>query len=149
TNPSCSFRADIRRIARQISGRMVGLALSSGAAKGFAHIGVIQVFEENGIEIDAVAGASMGAYVGALWTYGHDGSALEKFARELEGRWSLWSLVDPVFPPRQGFLRGFAVKNRLMRSIGQARFGDLARPLRVVAANLATLERMAFCSGEV
>jgi NTE family protein len=144
-----SFRGDVRRIAREISGSLVGLALSSGAAKGFAHIGVIQVLEENGIEVDVIAGASMGAYVGSLWAHGCDGQELERLARELEGRWALWSLVDPAFPPRRGFLRGYAVKKRLMRTLGQERFADLVRPLRVVAANLATLERVVFSSGEV
>jgi NTE family protein len=143
------FRKDLRRLAREIGGCQVGLALSSGAAKGFAHVGVIQVLEENGIEVDVVAGASMGAYVGALWASGRDGGELEKLARELEGRWALWSLIDPVFPPRRGFMRGFTVKKRLMRSIGHARFADLARPLRVIAGNLATLERVVFSSGEV
>jgi len=99
------FRADLRRLAREVAGKLVGLALSSGAAKGFAHIGVIQVLEENGIEVDVVAGASIGAYIGSLWAYGLDGQHLEKLARELEGRWRLWSLIDPVFPPRQGFLK--------------------------------------------
>jgi NTE family protein len=146
---SAVFSTDIRRVARQIAGRMVGLALSSGAAKGFAHIGVIQVLEENGIEVDVVAGASMGAYVGSIWAHGSEGSELERIAREMEGRWALWSLIDPVFPPRQGFLRGYALKKRLMRSIGDARFSELVRPLRVVAGNLATLERVVFCSGEV
>src|SRR5258708_7439595 len=144
-----AFRADLRRLVREICGRLVGLALSSGAAKGFAHIGVIQVLEENGIEVDVVAGASMGAYVGALWTHGCDGCELERLSRELEGAWTFWTLIDPAFPPRRGFLRGFAVKRRLMRSIGHAHFADLARPLRVVAANLATLERVVFSSGEV
>src|ERR1051325_10522880 len=65
----------------------IGLALSSGGAKGLAHIGVIQVLEENGIPIHCAAGSSMGAYVGAAWAYGHDGAGLEKFAREVEGRW--------------------------------------------------------------
>jgi NTE family protein len=143
------FGADIRRLAREIGGRLLGLVLSSGAAKGFAHIGVIQVLEENGIEVDIVAGASIGAYIGALWTYGHDGKELERLARELEGRWGLWNLIDPVFPPRQGFLRGFALRKRLMRSIGQARFADLLKPLRVVAGNLGTLDRVTFSSGEV
>jgi NTE family protein len=91
----------------------------------------------------------MGAYVGSLWAHGNDGMALEKLARELEGRWAVWSLVDPVFPPRQGFMRGLAVKKRLMRSLGNAGFADLARPLRVVASNLETLERVVFSSGEV
>jgi len=144
-----SFRADLRRLAREIGGCLVGLALSSGAAKGFAHIGVIQVLEENGISVDVVAGSSMGAYVGALWAHGCNGRELERLARELETRWSLWSLIDPTFPPHRGFLRGFAVKKRLMQSIGHARFADLARPLRVIAANLATLERVVFSGGEV
>jgi NTE family protein len=143
------FQADLRRLARQISGRLVGLALSSGAAKGFTHIGVIQVLEENGIEVDVVAGASIGAYIGALWTYGLDGKELERLARELEGRWGFWRLLDPVFPPRRGFLRGHALRKRLMRSIGSAGFADLARPLRVIAGNLSTLDRMVFSNGEV
>lgn len=143
------FEADLRRIAREIGGKLVGLALSSGAAKGFAHIGVIQVLEEHGIEVDVVAGASIGAYIGALWTYGFKGAEIEELARELEGRWGFWSLIDPIFPPRRGFLRGLALKRRLMRSIGEARFADLARPLRVVVGNLATLDRTALASGEV
>src|SRR5438132_9881733 len=88
------FNADMRRLAREIGGRLVGLALSSGAAKGFAHIGVIQVLEENGIEVDVVAGASMGAYVGALWAHGCDGCELERLSRELEGAWTFWTLID-------------------------------------------------------
>jgi NTE family protein len=143
------FGADVRRLAREIGGCQVGLALSSGAAKGFAHIGVIQVLEENGIEVDIIAAASMGAYIGALWAHGCDGKEMEQLARELEGRWRVWTLIDPVFPPRQGFLRGYAVKKRLIRSIGNERFGDLARPLRVVAGNLETLERVVFAGGEV
>jgi NTE family protein len=144
-----SFRADVRRIAREIGGCLTGLALSSGAAKGFAHIGVIQILEEEGIEVDMVAGSSMGAYIGALWAHGCDGRELERLARELEAPWSLLSLIDPAFPPRRGLLRGFAVKKRLMRTIGHALFSELKRPLRIVAANLATLERVVFASGEV
>jgi NTE family protein len=143
------FARDIRRLAREAGGKLVGLALSSGAAKGFAHIGVIQVLEEHGIEIDVVAGASIGAYIGALWTFGFNGVELEELARELEGRWGFWSLIDPVFPPRRGFLRGQALRRRLMRSIGSARFADLERPLRIVAGNLATLDRSVLASGEI
>lgn len=127
----------------------VGLALSCGAAKGLSHIGVIQVLEENGIEIDAIAGSSMGAYIGALWGFGFDGQTLEKLAREMEGRFGLRRLVDPVFPPRQGFLKGEAVKRRLERSIGHRHFADMVRPVRVIATDLHTLERVVFSSGEV
>lgn len=147
--PTGSFPADIRRLARAIGDCLVGLALSSGAAKGLSHIGVIQVLEENGIDVDVVAGSSMGAYVGAAWAFGFDGQRLERMAREMESPWALLSLIDPAFPPRQGFLRGYGVKQRLMRSIGHVRFAELLRPLRVLATNLETLERVTFGSGEV
>ena len=143
------FHADIRRMARGISGRLVGLALASGGAKGFAHIGVLQVLEENGIEVDMVAGSSMGAYIGSIWAHGATGPEMEKLAREMEGRWAIWSLIDPAFPPRRGFLRGVAVKQRLMRTIGESHFGDLVRPMRVVATNLETLDRVVFAHGRV
>lgn len=143
------FELHIRRMAREIARRRIGLALSSGGAKGLAHIGVIQVLEENGIEVDCIAGASMGAYVGSIWAYGLDGTMLEKTAREVEGRWGLLRLVDPVLPPRRGFIRTRRVTARLRRSIGEAHFSDLIRPLRVVATRLDTLERVVFSAGEV
>ena len=147
--PAGSSHPDLRRIARSLGNCLVGLALSSGAAKGFAHVGVLQVLEENGIEPDVVAGSSMGAYVGALWAFGCDGAQLEKLARDLEVKRALWSLIDPVFPPRQGFLSGYAIKRRLQQTIGDAQFSDLVRPLHVLATNLDTLGRVVFSSGDV
>ena len=147
--PERDFRADIRRLAREIARRRVGLALSSGGARGLAHIGVIQVLEENGIEVDVIAGCSMGSYVGAVWAYGYDGYVMEKLAREVEKRWGLFELIDPFILPRQGFLRGEKVKRRLKRSIGDVHFSELVRPLRIVATNMTTLERATFCTGEV
>src|SRR2546428_3270068 len=126
----------------------VGLALSSGGARGLAHIGVIQVLEENGIEVDVIAGCSMGAYIGAVWAFGHDGVAMERLARQVEHRWGLFELIDPFILPRQGFLRGEKVKSRLKCSIGDVHFSELVRPLRIVATNLTTLELAVFSSGE-
>lgn len=147
--PAGRFARDLRRLARDVGDCLVGLALSSGGAKGFAHIGVIQVFEENDIEVDVIAGASMGAYVGALHAFGCDGAKLEQLAREMEVRWALWSLIDPVFPPRQGFIRGDAVEHRFQRTVGDAQFSDLVCPMRVVATSLNTLERVVFSSGPI
>ena len=110
---------------------------------------MIQVLEENGIEVDVVAGCSMGAYVGSVWGYGYDGAFMEKLSREVENRWGLFQLIDPFILPRQGFLRGEKVKRRLKRSIGDVHFSELVRPLRVVATNLSTLERTVFSTGEV
>jgi NTE family protein len=149
SSPDHRFDLEINRLAREIARCRVGLALSSGGAKGLAHIGVIQMLEEHGIEIDCVAGASMGAYVGAIWAYGLDGAMLEKIAREVEGRWGLFRLADPALPPRRGFIRTRRTIARLRRSIGDAHFSDLIRPLRVVSTRLDTLERVVFSTGEV
>ena len=143
------FDLAINRLAREIARCRIGLALSSGGAKGLAHIGVIQVLEENGIEIDCIAGSSMGAYIGATWAYGFDGAKLEMLAREHEGRWGLLHFFDPVIPPRQGFIRTRRTVRRLRNSLGDVHFSELVRPLRVVATHLDTLERVVFSSGDV
>ena len=148
-SPDRRFELAINRLAREIARCRVGLALSSGSAKGLAHIGVIQVLEEHGIEIDCIAGASMGAYVGAVWAFGLDGAHLEKFARETEGKWGFLRLVDPVIPPRRGFLRTRRAAALLRHNIDDAHFSELVRPLRVVATHLDTLERVVFSTGAV
>ena len=147
--PDHRFDLLINRLAREIARCRIGLALSSGGAKGFAHIGVIQVLEENGIEIDCITGSSMGAYIGAVWAYGFDGVKIEKLARELEGRWGLLRVLDPSLPPRRGFLHTRRTAARLRRSIGTAHFSELIRPLRILATHLDTLERVVFSTGEV
>jgi NTE family protein len=149
TYPDHRFQLHTNRLAREIARCRVGLALSSGGAKGLAHIGVIQVLEENGIEVDCITGTSMGAYVGSIWACGLDGQVLEKVARAHEGRWGLFSLIDPSFPPRRGFFRTRRTIGRLRRSIGHTHFSETVRPLRVLAAHLATLERVVFSSGEI
>lgn len=143
------WRANLRRLGREICGRQVGLALSSGAARGLSHIGVIQVLEENGIEVDVVAGSSMGAYVAAAWGAGHGGQELEGFARELEGYRGQWRLLDLSLYPRRGFLLTNRVRKRLEETIGPVHFSDMARPIRVVATRLDTLERKVFAGGSV
>ncbi|MEM9398936.1 MAG: patatin-like phospholipase family protein [Verrucomicrobiota bacterium] len=140
---------EMQRMAREISGNRLGLALSSGGAKGLAHIGVIQVLEENGIEIDLLAGSSMGAYIAALWGYGLSGQEMQPLANELESGWQKLGLLDPVFPPRRGFIKGLAVKKRLQRTIGKVRFSEMARPVRIIGTRLDTLETVVFSRGDV
>ncbi|MEM9282773.1 MAG: patatin-like phospholipase family protein [Verrucomicrobiota bacterium] len=127
----------------------VGLVFSSGGAKGLAHIGVIQVLEENGVEVSCVCGTSMGAYVGGLWAAGHHGKELEALAASMTSKHDLWKLVDPVFPPRRGFIRGQKILSRLRLSLGERRFDDLEKPFAAVATRLDTLERVVLREGEV
>jgi NTE family protein len=141
--------ANLRRLGREMCGCQLGLVLSSGAARGLAHIGVLQVLEENGIEVDVVAGSSIGAYVGAVWGAGYGGREMERFAREIEGYKGLWSLMDFAIFPRRGFLLTDRVRGRLEETIGPRHFSDMVRPIRIVATRLDTLERVVLSSGNV
>jgi NTE family protein len=143
------FNANLRRLGREMCGCQIGLVLSSGAARGLSHIGVLQVLEENDIEVDIVAGSSMGAYIGAVWGAGYGGLEMEKFAREIEGYRGLWRLMDFAAFPRRGFLLTERVRNRLEQTIGPLHFSDMARPIRIVATRLDTLERVVFSGGSV
>jgi len=127
----------------------IGLALSSGGAKGLAHVGVIQVLEENGIPVDAVAGTSMGAYVGGLWASGLKGAELESLAATMTGRRDLWSLVDFAIPPRRGFIGGKKVLARLRSTLGEKTFRDLEKPFFCVATELNGYARAVFQEGDV
>ncbi|NNC87358.1 MAG: patatin-like phospholipase family protein [Akkermansiaceae bacterium] len=127
----------------------LGLALSAGGAKGLAHVGVLQVFEEHGIEIDAISGSSMGSYVGALWACGYSGPDLQELAEEMHDRKQLRKLADPIIPPLTGLFRGERAKRHLMESIGETRFEDLARRLLIVTFDLDTKERLVLRRGVV
>lgn len=139
----------IRTMTREIAGRRIGLALSSGGAKGLAHIGVIQVLEENDYEIDMVAGSSMGAYISSLWAYGISGKEMEQLAKELASGWQVFSLLDPLLWPRGGFIKGEAVRRRLARTIDDVDFIDLLRPCQIVTTCLDTYESTVFSKGNV
>lgn len=127
----------------------VGLALSSGGAKGLAHIGVIQVLEEHGIEVAAVAGTSIGAYVGAMWASGLKGKQLEALAAEMKTSRDLLTLVDPIVPPRRGFVRGDKIERRLRDTLGDTTFAELDKSLLVVATELDGYRRVIFKTGDV
>ncbi|MGJ8654636.1 MAG: patatin-like phospholipase family protein [Opitutaceae bacterium] len=129
--------------------KRIGLAISAGGAKGLAHVGVIQVLEENNIPIAAVAGCSMGAYVGALWCAGYKGQQLRKLAEEIQTPKKLRELSDPIFPPTKGLFLGLKAKAHLRRSIGDITFEKLNRPLFVVATDINTHERVVCCQGKV
>jgi len=143
------FDGQFRRLAREIGKCRIGLALSSGGAKGLAHIGVIQVLEENGIEIDYLAGTSIGSYVASCWARGYSGQVMEKLAMEYNRPFGALRLADPWFSPRLGVLRGEKVRRRLKTIMGDTQFADLSMPVGVVATSLKTLERVIFDSGDV
>lgn len=117
----------------------LGLVLSCGGARGLAHIGVIQVLEEQNIPISVIMGSSMGAYVGALWAAGVKGPELATLAAEIRDRRTLLRLIDLTFPPMSGFLRGHKVRRHLERTLKTRTLAELDRPMYIVATNLDTV----------
>jgi NTE family protein len=113
----------------------VALALGGGAARGFAHIGVIKALEAQGIVPDIVVGTSAGSLVGALYAAGNNGFALHKLALEMdEAAISDWSV--PLFAKSTGVLKGEALQNFVNRTLNQIPIEKMKIPFGAVATDL-------------
>jgi len=113
----------------------IGLALGGGAARGFAHIGVIKALEAQGIVPDIVVGTSAGSLVGALYAAGNNGFAMHKLALEMdEAGISDWSV--PLFAKASGVLKGEALQNYVNKTINNAPLEKLKIPFGAVATDL-------------
>jgi NTE family protein len=114
---------------------LIGLALGGGAARGFAHIGVIKALESQGIIADIVVGTSAGSVVGALYAAGNSGFALQKMALEMdEAAISDWAL--PLFARTSGVLKGAALQNYVNAAVNNAPIEKLKLPFGAVATDL-------------
>jgi len=124
----------------------IGLALGGGAARGFAHIGVIKALQSQGIAADVVAGTSAGSLVGALYAAGNDGFALQKLALQMdEATISDWSV--PFFAKVSGVLKGEGVQNYVNRMLGNLTIEKFKIPFGAVATDLKTGQPILFQRG--
>jgi NTE family protein len=128
-----------------IPGRpVVAFVLGGGAARGFAHVGVLQKLEENGISPDIVIGTSYGSVVGALYAGGIRGSALLEIAHQL----SRDQLTDWVFPNR-GVVRGQLLQQFINDALGHRPIEALGTKFVAVATELRNGRTVAFNAGDV
>lgn len=124
----------------------IGLALGGGAARGFAHVGVIQVLEEAGIRPDLVTGTSAGSLVAALYASGRNGSQLQRIAETMdEATFTDWTL--PLFS--RGMLRGDALARYVHQQVGGRRIEDLTLPLGILATDLQSGQGVLFERGDI
>jgi NTE family protein len=129
----------------------VGVALGGGGARGLAHIGVLKAFEEGDVPIGALAGTSVGALIGSLYSAGITTAQLERMSQEIG--WSSLTNYSRLSLFRL-FLteEGLSTKNMeiyLRDKIGNTRFDQLKIPFACVATDLQTGERIVFREGEV
>jgi NTE family protein len=122
----------------------IGLALGGGAARGFAHIGVIQVLEEAGIRPDMVVGTSAGSLVAALYASGKGGAELARLALAMDES----AITDWAFPGR-GLIRGEGLARYVRDNTGGRTIEQMALPLGIVATDLDSGEGVLFQRGDL
>lgn len=121
----------------------IGLALGGGAARGFAHIGVIQVLEENGIRPDLVVGTSAGSLVAAIYASGKSGTELATMAQTMDEG----AITDWAFPGR-GLIRGEALARYVREQTGGRTIDQMKLPLGIVATDLDNGAAILFRQGD-
>ncbi len=121
----------------------LALALGGGAARGFAHIGVIKMLESHGIVPDYVVGTSAGAVVGSLYAGGYDAFAMQKIAVQLDEKiFADWTLGG------RGLLKGEALQDFINQHLNKRPLEKLNKPFATVATDLNSGERVVFRTGD-
>jgi NTE family protein len=129
--------------------KKLGLVLGGGGARGLAHIGVLKVLARAGIQIDMMAGTSMGGVIATMYAAGITPEQIEAEALRLGARREQVRLVD-LRPSMRGLMTGGRIYNLLARTIGsEATFSDLKIPVALAAVDLQTGREVTFKEGKV
>ncbi len=124
----------------------IALVLSGGAARGIAHIGIIEELEKQGFEIKSIAGNSMGAFIGAMY-------AMEKMEEYKEwivklDKVDVFNLVDFTFSS-QGLIKGDRVFNKMKTFFPDKNIEDLKIPYVAIAADLTNMKEVNYDKGSI
>jgi len=126
--------------------RCIGLSLGGGAARGWAHVGVLEALEEAGIRPGCIAGTSIGALVGAVYASGGI-DAVRTMVRGFDWKRML-TLVDPVLP-RTGLIDGRRLEDLVRDYVRESRIEDLPIRFSAVATDLSTAREVVLDEGDV
>jgi len=124
--------------------KKIGLALSGGAVLGIAHLGVINVLEENNIPIDMVAGTSAGSLVGAFLAAGYTSDQMFRMVKSLT-----WGKISKLTIPKMGLLNERLLERFIDSRIGKIDISELTKPFAAVTVDLTTGEQVIFRQGPV
>lgn len=120
----------------------IAVVLGAGASKGFAHVGVLKVLENNKIPIHMIVGTSVGSFVGSLYAYGFSAYQLQTISFSLQRE----DLVDVTIPDN-GFVKGEKLENYVNWSLKNTPIEKLLIPFHAVATNVQTGEETVFGRG--
>jgi len=141
--------AAMDRIARALGHLRVGLAMGSGAAYGYAIIGLLKVFEREGIPIDLVAGTSMGALLGSFFCSGLSPEQVADSARGITKNWLRSNMLADLRFPRSGFLGGETLHAFLRSVLGRVEFHQMPIPFEAIATDIRTGNEVVLREGRV
>ncbi len=122
----------------------IGIALGGGAAKGFAHIGVIKMLEANGFKPEVVSGTSAGSVVGAFYASGMDAFQMQQHAVALDE-----ASIRDVTLFNGGLVRGQKLQDYVNRMVGNRAFDKMKKPFAAVSTQLETGQRTVFVNGNI
>lgn len=122
----------------------IGLALGGGATLGAAHVGVLRAVEDAEIEIDCLAGTSIGAMVGALYAFGMSVDEIEEIALDLD-----WPDVSGLALSRRGLLTNSEMGRMLDENLGDVSFEEAKIPFAAVTTDISTGEKVIIDAGDV
>lgn len=121
----------------------IGLAFGGGGARGFAHLGALKAFEENGIEFDEVSGTSVGSIVASCYAFGLTSDEMYNFSKNIKNSDIRSSRV--FFMPS----KTDGIENLVKNLIGDAHFEDMKKPLTIVAVDLKSTREIHITKGSV
>jgi NTE family protein len=143
----------INKVTPERPAAKIALALGGGAARGFAHIGVIKALEAQGISPDIIVGTSAGAVVGALYAAGYNGFQIQELsmtmdeAEVIDGSGMYRCIAETVISDKRGCIKGEALQDFINRNVKGRTIENLNKTFAAVATNLSNGEMMIFQNG--
>ncbi len=139
----------LERIARTLGKLRVGLAMGSGAAYGYTLVGILKVFEREGIPIDMVAGTSMGALLGSFYCAGKTPAEIQDISKTITKHWLRQNIIGDLTFPHGGFLAGQTLSAFLRSILGNIEFSQLVLPFAAVATDIRSGQEVVIKEGRV
>lgn len=124
--------------------KKIGLALGTGAARGFVHIGVLKTLYKHKVLPDVIAGTSIGSYIGALYGAGYLPDEIKDIVKTTK-----WKDIIDFTIPKSGLLKGELIESKLRKILKNKTFDKLSLPLQVVSYNITRDKITIFSKGDV